>query len=254
MFFSENFKKFKNLNHCFFSRKGGSSLGIYKSLNCGIGSQDNKENILDNLKIISNKINVEENDLILMKQTHSNKVILIDKKLKNKSRLEADALITNVKGVALSVLTADCVPILIYEELKQIIACVHAGWKGAISGIVENTIEKILEMNTKNKINVAIGPCIGKKSYEVDRVFYDRFIKIDKDNKLFFSNKNGNTFLFDLRKYVNQKINKFDINKVENIDLDTYADKDNFFSYRRSVHSNEKDYGRCISSISLSDD
>jgi YfiH family protein len=254
MFFSNNLKKFQNLNHCFFSRKGGNSLGIYKSLNCGIGSKDSEIYIKDNLKLVSSTLKVKEKDLILMKQTHSNKVFFIDKKLENKKRLEADALITNIREMALSVLTADCVPILIYEELNQIIACIHAGWKGAVNGIIENTIKKIFEINRNSKINVAIGPCIGKKSYEVDRDFYDHFSKIHKDNKLFFSNKNDNKFLFDLRKYVNYKINKFDINKVENIELDTYADKDNFFSYRRSVHLNEKDYGRCISSISLSCD
>ena len=152
MYFSKKLKNFKNLEHCFFSRNGGISEGIYSSLNCGIGSNDNRENVLKNLETISKQFNVSVKNLTLMKQTHSNKVIYIDEKNKHIKRFECDALITKIENIPISVLTADCVPILIYEKINKVIACIHAGWKGAIHGVIDNTINKILSLNTKNEI------------------------------------------------------------------------------------------------------
>jgi len=220
-------------------------------LNCGLGSSDKKENVLDNLAIVSEKIGVARNNLFLMNQTHGNKVIIIDDNNKNIQRINSDALITKLKNIAISVLTADCVPILVYEEVNQIIACIHAGWKGAVNGIIENTLNKIIGMNNNNKIHIAIGPCIGVKNYEVDKEFYNEFIKKNKNNEIFFSPGKENKFLFNLRECVNFKIKKFDIKHVENIDFDTFLEKENFFSFRRSKQMGEKDYGRCISIISL---
>ena len=251
MYFSKKFSEFKNIKHCFFSKNGGVSKNIYSSLNCGLGSNDDKKNILNNLSIVSKQIGLENNNLFLMNQTHSNKVVTINENNKNSQRINADALITKIKNIGISVLTADCVPILIYEEINQIIACVHAGWKGAVNGVLENTLNQIISMNKNNKIYVAIGPCIGLKNYDVGREFYDEFIQNDKENKIFFLSSKNNKFLFDLRKYINFKLTKFDIKYVENIDLDTYAEKEKFFSFRRSKQLAEKDYGRCISVISL---
>jgi len=251
MYFSKNLNKFNNIRQCFFSKNGGTSDGIYSSLNCGFGSGDKKENILNNLAIVSKKIGIRNANLFLMNQTHSNRVVVIDKKNKNIQRINSDALITKLKNIAISVLTADCVPILVYEEVNQIIACIHAGWKGAISGIIENTLNEIITMSKKNRIHVAIGPCIGAKNYEVGKEFYDEFIKENKDNETFFSPGKENKFLFNLREYVNFKIKKFDIKHIENIDFDTFVEKEIFFSFRRSKQMGEKDYGRCISAISL---
>ena len=174
MFYSKNLKKIKQVKHCFFSRKGGFSKGIYKGLNCGKGSKDNKANIKKNLKFVSKKINVKLDNLKLMHQTHSNKVIVINKNNKNSKNFNSDALITNVKGCALGVVTADCVPIILYDSKNKLIGCIHAGWKGAFSGIIENTIKKLKKLNAKNRILASIGPCIGQKSYEVDINFYKK--------------------------------------------------------------------------------
>ena len=120
---------------------------------------------------------IKRENLVLMHQTHSNKVIVVDKKNKNK-KIIADALITKSEGLAIGVLTADCVPIILYDEINKIIGCIHAGWRGAISGIIENTLNKFKEINNNNKINVAVGPCIGNESYEVSVEFYDNFLKV----------------------------------------------------------------------------
>ena len=251
MFYSKKFKKFNNVRHCFFSRKGGFSKGIYKSLNCGKVSKYNKKNLFRNLSFVSKKMRVNQKKLALMYQTHSNKVIIITKKNKNLKKFNSDALITNLRGVALGVVTADCVPIILYDIKNQIIACIHAGWKGASSGIIENTVKKIKKLNSKNKIFASIGPCIGVKSYEVDLNFYKRFIAKSKNNTAYFLKKNKLKKFFNLRKYVNDKLVRLRV-KVDHVNHDTFKEKNRFFSYRRSQKLGENDYGRCISVISLS--
>ena len=253
MYFSKKLKNFTNIKHCFFSRNGGVSKDVYNSLNCGLGSKDKKENVLDNLSIVSKKIKINENNLFTMNQTHSNKVVVINKNNQDTKRVNADALITNIKNIAVAVLTADCVPILVYEKKNHLVACIHAGWKGAVNGIIENTFNQIIDMNKDNIFYVAIGPCIALKNYEVGKEFYDQFIRENTINEKFFSSAQNEKFFFNLRKYVNFKISKFDVKYVENIDLDTYDEKENFFSFRRSSKLREKDYGRCISTIGLID-
>ncbi|MDC6482523.1 peptidoglycan editing factor PgeF [Pelagibacteraceae bacterium] len=253
MHYSKELIKFANIKHCFFSKNGGVSKELYSSLNCGLGSGDKKENVLKNLSIVSKRMGVDKNNLYTMSQTHSNKVVIINKNNQDIKRVDSDALITNIKNISISVLTADCVPILIYEKINNVVACIHAGWKGAINGIVENTFNKMMQLNENNKFYVAIGPCIGLENYEVGKEFYDKFIHENKKNERFFFQNGNNKFNFDLRKYVNFKITKFDVKYVENVDLNTYAEKENFFSFRRSVKLKEKDYGRCISTIGLID-
>ena len=253
MYFSKNLNNFANVKHCFFSKNGGVSKDVYSSLNCGLGSGDDKESVLSNLSIVSKKIGIDKDNLFTMNQTHSNKVVIIDDSNQNSKRVNADALITNIKNITISVLTADCVPVLIYEKINHTVACVHAGWRGAINGIIENTFDQIIRMNKDNNFYVAVGPCIALKNYEVGKEFYDSFIRESIKNKKFFSLNKDNKIFFDLRKYVNFKINKFDIKNLENIDLDTYAEKEKFFSFRRSRKLEEKDYGRCISTIELVD-
>lgn len=249
MFYSINLKKFNNVKHCFFSRNGGFSKGIYKSLNCGKGSKDNKKNILKNLRYVAKKLTIKDKYLILMYQTHSNKVIEINKQ-NYKNKIRSDAMITQVKGLALGVVTADCVPILIYDKPNQIIGCIHAGWKGAFSGIIRNTILKIKKLNSKNKIYASIGPCIGKSNYEVDLTFFKRFIKKSRKNIKYFSKKNEKKKLFNLRKFVMDQLLSLGVT-VDHVNHDTFSEKDIFFSYRRSSIQKHKDYGRCISVIKL---
>jgi YfiH family protein len=251
MYFSKKFEEFKNIKHCFFSKNGGVSKNIYNSLNCGLGSNDEENNVKNNLAIVAKKINVSKNNLFLMNQTHSNKVVIINENNKNIQKINADALITRIENIAISVLTADCVPILIYEEINKIVACVHAGWRGAFNGIIKNTLNEIININKNNKIYVAVGPCIGTKNYEVGKEFYDEFIRENQKNKIFFFPGKKDNFFFDLRKYVNFKIEEFDVERVENIDFDTYEEQQKFFSFRRSKQLGEKDYGRCISTIGL---
>ena len=249
MYFSTKLKKINQIKHCFFSRKNGFSEGIYRSLNCGRGSKDNKKNVNKNLNYVAKKIGIEKRKLILMHQTHSNKVVEINKN-NYKKKIVADAMITKMKGVALAVVTADCVPVIIYDKNNKIIGCVHAGWKGAFFDIIQKTIKKIKKINSNNKLYACVGPCIGKKSYEVDNNFYKIFISKSKKNKIYFSHKNKMKKLFNLRKFVSDKLLRFKI-EVDQIDRDTFSEKSNFFSYRRSYKLKQKDYGRCISSICM---
>ena len=159
-------------------------------------------------------------------------------------------MITKMKGFALGVVTADCVPVILYDKKNEIIGCVHAGWKGSFFGIIKNTISKIKKISSGSKIYACIGPCIGKKSYEVDNNFYKMFVAKSRNNKIYFSKKNKTKKLFNLRKFVANKLIKADIN-LDQIDRDTFIEKGNFFSYRRSCKSKQKDYGRCISLICM---
>ena len=184
-----------------------------------------------------------------MHQTHSAKVIEI-KKDNYKKKIIADAMITRMNGLAIAVLTADCVPIIIYDTRNKIIGCIHAGWKGAFSGIIDNTIKKLKELNSNNRIYASIGPCIGKKSYEVDILFYKKFVSKSRRNKIYFKHKSKMKKLFNLRKFVTDRLLKFNV-KVDQVNKDTFAEKSNFFSYRRSRKLKQKDYGRCLSSVCL---
>ena len=247
MFYSKKLGKFKKINHCFFSRKNGFSKGVYKSLNCGKGSKDNKKNIHKNLNFVAKKIGVERNKLILMHQTHSNKVVEIKKKNYRK-KIIADAMITKMKGIALGVLTADCVPIILYDIKNEIIGCVHAGWKGAFLDIIKKTILRIKKINSDNKIYASVGPCIDKKNYEVDLKFYKKFLGRSLKNKKYFYSKNNHKKLFNIRGYITDKLQEFNV-IIDQVNRDTFAEKSNFYSYRRSSKFKENDYGRCISTI-----
>ena len=250
MFFSKKLKKFKNIRHCFFSRKNGISEGLYKSLNCGLGSGDKKENVLKNLELVSKKIGCNKKSLITLNQTHSNQVIYFEKEKDVKNKLQGDAIISKVKNIGISILAADCAPILFYDPHKNIIACAHSGWKGALNGIIKNTINKLNELNSKSDDLIAVvGPCIKKQSYEVKQDFIEKFIVIDNKNESFFQKISNEKYTFDLRGFINKEISNFNIKNIENIEMDTFSEKKFFYSYRRSCINKEKDYGRCISVI-----
>ena len=250
MFFSSKLNKFENLKHCFFSRKNGVSKGYYESLNCGLGSNDNKENILKNLEIVSKKISCDKNLLITLNQQHTNKVVHFEKEKSVKNKLTGDAIVCEAKNVGIGILTADCAPILFYDYKKKIIGCAHAGWKGALNGIIKNTVKKFNELNSNNNDLIAVvGPCINKKNYEIKTDFFKKFITNDKNNEIFFEEIGKEKYIFDLRAFINKEISNLNIKNVENIDMDTFSQKDFFYSYRRSKHNKEKDYGRCISVI-----
>ena len=249
MFYSKKLKKFKEIKHCFFSKRNGYSTGIYKSLNCGHGSKDNKKNIQKNLKLVAKKMRVKSENLVLMHQTHSNTVIEIKKK-NYRRKIYADAMITKMKGVSLGVLTADCVPIILYDSRNKIIGCIHAGWKGAFKNIIKNTIHKIKKISVNSKIYASVGPCIGIKSYEVDIKFYKKFISKSAKNKIYFLHKNKSKKLFNLRKFITDKLKQCKV-EVDQVNHDTFTEKNKFFSYRRSCKLKQRDYGRCISTIGM---
>jgi len=250
MFFSQKLKKFKNLKHCFFSRKNGCSSGLYESLNCGIGSSDDKKNVLKNLEYVSNKIGCDKEMLITLNQKHSNNVVFFERLSDVQNKIPGDAIVTKMKKIAIGILTADCAPILFYDSEKKIIGCVHSGWRGAFNGVIKNTIKKFKDLNSDlNDLVAVVGPCIQKGNYEVKNDFYKKFIEQNSQNKIFFDKTGEDKFFFDLRSYINSQIYSFGIKNIENIDMDTFSQKDLFYSYRRSRVEKEKDYGRCISVI-----
>ena len=232
---------------------GGSSRGIYKSLNCGLGSFDKIKNVKKNIEIVLKKIHSKPKKIILLNQIHSNKFHYITKKNIYKKKFIGDAIITNQKNIPIAVLTADCVPILIYDRKKSMIAAVHAGWKGAFKGIVKKVIKFMIKKGcNKNSITVVIGPCIATKNYQVKKDFIDKFLTSDRKNKIFFVNIKNKTY-FSLNKYIYYQLKKLDIRNIDIIDKDTFDKKNNFFSARRSIGHNENDYGRNISIIMIKD-
>ena len=250
MFFSKKLQKFKNLKHCFFSRKNGFSKGDYESLNCGLGSNDKKENVLKNLDLVSKKIGCKKELLITLNQKHTNEVICFNSDADVKNKLTGDAIVTKVKNVGIGILTADCASIFFYDPKNKIIGCSHAGWKGAINGIIKNTVQKFNELNSNNEDLIAVvGPCINKKNYKVKNDFFEKFINKNKENEFFFEKIDYENYIFDLRGYINKEISNLNIKNIENIEKDTFSEKDFFYSYRRSLFKKEQDYGRCISVI-----
>tara|TARA_A100001234_G_scaffold206918_1_gene203777 strand:+ start:4546 stop:5307 length:762 start_codon:yes stop_codon:yes gene_type:complete len=249
---SKKLSKFSEIKHGFFNKNGGISKGIYKSLNCGIGSKDKKINIRKNLNIVKSKLRTNSRQIFLVKQIHSNKFVYLSKNsnIRNRS-IEADAIISEKRKLPIAVLTADCVPILIYDNVRKIIAVIHAGWRGAYKDIVKKVIKYMLKKNCNPKsMTVAIGPCIQRKSYEVREQFKTKFIKKDRNNKKFFKTKKSQIY-FDLPNYVKKQVK---LNKVKNIDqinVDTFNKKNNFFSARYSLKDKHNDYGRNISIIMI---
>ena len=250
MFFSKKLKKFKNLRHCFFSRKNGFSDGQYKSLNCGLGSNDKKENVLKNLEYVSKKIGCKKESLITLNQRHSSDIIYFDDENSVKNKLTGDAIVSKVKNIGISILAADCAPILFYDPKKEIIGCAHSGWKGALNGIIKNTVRKFNELNSNNNDLIAVvGPCIKKENYNVREDFYEKFLKRNENYKIFFKKLDAEQYNFDLRGFINNEILSLNIKNIENVEMDTFSESNFFYSYRRSCLNNEKDYGRCISVI-----
>ena len=250
MFFSKKLQKFENIKHCFFSRKNGFSKGNYESLNCGLGSDDRKEDILKNLELVSKKIGCQKESLITLNQKHTNKVVYFNSNQDVKNKLVGDAIVSKTKNIGISILTADCASIFFYDPKNKIIGCSHAGWKGALNGIIKNTVATFNKLNSNNNDLIAVvGPCIGKKNYKVKTDLYKKFMDKDKKNELFFEKISNENYVFNLRGYINKEISSLNIKNIENIEKDTFSEAELFYSYRRSCLNKESDYGRCISVI-----
>jgi len=252
LLYSKKLQRFPEISHGFFNKNGGVSKGIYKSLNCGIGSNDKKINVKKNLKIIKNKIGNKNKEIFLVKQEHGKKFIYLkqNSKIKNRS-VNADAIITDQKKIPIAILTADCVPILIFDKKRKMISAIHAGWRGAFKRIITNVIKFMLRKGCKkNDMIVAIGPAISGKNYEVQKKFRSKFIKKGKNNIEFFHNKKGKIY-FDLQNYVKKEVKLNQIKNIDTLNVDTFDAKNNFFSARRSLKLNHNDYGRNISIIMI---
>ena len=252
MFNSKKLSRFSEISHGFFNKTGGVSKGIYKSLNCGIGSKDKKNNIKKNLKIVRSKFNKKSKMIFLVKQMHSSKFVFLSKNAKIKNRsINADAIITEKKRFPIAVLTADCTPLLLFDKKRKIIAAIHAGWKGALKGIVSKVIKFMLKKGCDEKdIVAAIGPSIAQKNYNVKQDFKNKFLKNHKKNKIFFQNTNKLIY-FDLPNYIKSQLKFCKISKIDMVNIDTYDKKNNFFSARRSLKLKHDDYGRNISIIMI---
>ena len=241
-------KSFYNIKHGFFNNEGGVSSGVYKSLNCGMGSNDKKKNIIKNLQIVSKKIGTKKK-LILLHQIHSNKIFFVNKI--SKKKLFGDGLITNIRNLAIGVLTADCAPILFFESKKKIIGVAHAGWRGAYKKIGLKMINYFKKKGGKlNDIFAVIGPCIAQNNYEIKNDFRTKFLKQSSKNKKHFKIIKSKIY-FDLKGYIFEQLKNAGLKNIEIIKKDTFKPKNNFFSARRSMKNNINDYGRNISIIMI---
>ncbi len=249
---AENLSKIETIKHGFFGRKGGVSSGIYASLNCGFGSNDEAKNVKKNRSLIAETFGIKLENLLNPYQIHSNIAQYITSSFK-KDGPRVDAFVTDVPKLAISILTADCAPILFADEKNKIIGAAHAGWQGAFGSIIENTINLMVEKGAQiENIKAAIGPCIGQESYEVTQEYYDRFINDNAENSKFFKNgiENGK-YQFSLKAYCASRLKKAGIIDIDILPHDTCKLEEDFFSNRRRNKAGEPDYGRNLSVIMI---
>lgn len=240
------------LRHAFFSRDGGVSNGIYAGLNGGIGSNDDPAKVAENRRRMAEQIGVRPEHLLTAYQVHSPDVAVASAPWDTASRPRADAIVTRTEGLAIGVTAADCGPILFVDPNARVIAAAHAGWKGALTGIVESTVEAMAKLGAdRSSIVAAIGPLIRQHSYEVGNEFVERFIETEAESALFFlpAAREGHA-MFDLAGFIRRRLENAGVLVIDDIGVDTYSDQ-RFFSYRRSVHRKEPDYGRHVHAIAL---
>lgn len=241
---------FATLRHGFFTRKGGASSGVFAGLNCGTGSSDQTEIVAINRSRAATALGVEASHLVGVHQIHSADVVAVNAPLTEKPR--ADGLVTATPGLALSVLTADCQPVLFADTDAGVIGAAHAGWKGAQAGVLEATVDAMVALGaTRSAIHAVIGPSISQRAYQVGPEFFDTFLDEDPENTRFFAGGDGDRMHFDLPGYGLARLRAAGVGSAEWTRHCTYFDADRFYSYRRSVHDKNPDYGRLISAIVL---
>ncbi len=242
-----------HVRHGFFTRQGGFSTGIYDSLNCGLGSKDDPENVRRNRARVSAAFGAKEIILAGVRQEHGSGVHVINDHEQAALRPMADGLVTSLPGIGLSILAADCAPVLFADPQARIIGAAHAGWKGALGGICEAVVEEMVKLGaTPGAIETAIGPCISRDAYEVGADFERNFLERDSASGCFFTpSAKPDKRQFALGSYVSERISRAGLDPAENLNLCTYGDAQRFFSFRRATHLGEKDYGRAISVILL---
>ncbi|MDW3117682.1 MAG: peptidoglycan editing factor PgeF [Roseovarius pacificus] len=238
------------LRHGFFTRRGGASSGVFSGLNCGPGSSDLSEIVSINRARVAEALGVSPDHLVTVHQVHSADAVTIDGPLSERPR--ADALVTATPGVALAVLTADCQPVLFADPQAGVIGAAHAGWRGALDGVLEATLDAMEALGAaRENITAVIGPSISQRAYEVGPEFLDDFIAEDPANSRFFANGEGDRYMFDLPAYGLHRLRRAGVGQAEWTRHCTYSDPARFFSYRRTTHAKEADYGRMISAIRL---
>ncbi|MDX2312921.1 MAG: peptidoglycan editing factor PgeF [Gammaproteobacteria bacterium] len=245
------------LRHGFFTRRGGVSVGIYRSLNCGPGSADDSAHVSENRARVMAALGYPAGglqQLNTLAQIHSAEVVSLREALPMGQHPKADALVTDVPGLVIGVLAADCVPVLFADTAGTVVAAAHAGWKGALGGVVAATVAAMGEMGAPaERIVACVGPCIQQQSYEVGAPMRQQFLDADAGNIKYFEDaERSGHFMFDLSKYVTDRVEAAGVAGVERLPLDTYTLEQDFFSYRRATHRQESDYGRQVSAIALS--
>jgi YfiH family protein len=246
------FIKQSHLKHGFFTRLDGLSKKQFRSLNCSSSNDDDKKNINENRLIAIKNLNLNKKKLILITQTHSSKVIRITKNNLD-NNIKADGVITSLNNVVLGILTADCAPVIIYDDKNKFVCNLHSGWKGSLNNISQTAIKLFDKYQIKRKnLTAIVGPCLGVKNYEVDKNFQRMFIKKNIKYTKFFRYKNKKKSYFNLRALINYQLTELGLKKIYNINRDTYSSENLFFSHRRSTHKGEKTTGRLINLISLS--
>lgn len=252
---SSSLSALDGIRHAFFTRAGGVSGGIYQSLNSGIGSQDDAAHVTENRARMAQALGVDARNLITAFQIHSPNVVIAQEAWRVETRPRADAIVTKTPGLAIGVSTADCGPLLFADAQARVIGAAHAGWRGAFSGVIEGTIAAMEQLGAaRSRISVALGPLIRQPNYEVSQGFVDEFLRADESHARFFSPaaRDGHA-MFDLPGFIAARLEKNGIGGFEDIGLCTYADPDRFYSYRRSTHRAEPDYGRHVNAIVLSE-
>jgi YfiH family protein len=241
-----------NARHAFFTRAGGVSTGVYASLNGGTGSRDDPENVRENRSRMAAALGVSAERFLVPFQVHSADAIVVNEPWQG-ARPRCDGIVANVPGLALGVTGADCGMLLFSDPKARVIAAAHAGWKGALRGIVDATVTQMEKLGARRAdIAVALGPTIGGKSYEIGPEFVERFIAADPNYERFFipSDREGHAY-FDLPGFIKMRARQANVGNFEDLALDTYSDETRFFSYRRMTHHGEADYGRLIAAITL---
>lgn len=238
------------VTHGFFTRQGGASSGVYASLNCGLGSTDQREMVAINRDRVAGHLGLTSDKLAGVYQVHSADVVTLDAPLSTPQK--ADAMVTATKGLGLGILTADCQPVLFADATRGVIGAAHAGWQGALDGVLEATVDAMEQLGAdRGSIAAVIGPSISQRAYEVGPEFLDRFVDADPDNARFFANGTGDRYMFDLIGFGLHRLRGAGVGVASWTGHCTYSDPDRFFSYRRSVHEKQADYGRLIAAIRL---
>jgi hypothetical protein len=251
MFGSSLLSSIPGLRHAFFTREGGVSGGIYQGLNGGLGSRDDHTHVVENRRRMAERMGVAPENFVSVHQVHSPDAVVATGPWPG-DRPRADAIVTRTEGIAIGVTAADCGPILFADPAARVIGAAHAGWKGALTGVLESTIEAMEKLGAdRTRLVAAIGPLIRQHSYEVGSEFVERFLDADAESGVFFipSNRSGHS-MFDLAGFIRMRLENAGVLLIDDTDVDTYSDE-RFYSYRRSVHRNEPDYGRHVHAIAL---